>query len=211
MRSDQVTGRTWGARGATPVVRRTGNRFSANAMSAISTRGRMHFMVFTETFDAKAMCRFLARIVGHFDHKVHLIVDRHSAHGSKTVRTWLAGRKVPDRAALPALVLARTEPGRAGQRRPLTQPAPHPPGQEPDRTRRRNPQVLPQAPAPAPHRPRLLRRPPRPLRPGREAHEFLIKMTSGVGPRANRRWNNPVGSRVSPSARLSPSTRYGHF
>ncbi|MEW1701013.1 transposase, partial [Streptomyces sp. NPDC091278] len=76
IRSDQVTGRTWGAKGATPVVRRTGSRFSVNAMSAISTRGRMRFMVFTETFDAKVMCRFLTRLVGHFDRKVHLIVDR---------------------------------------------------------------------------------------------------------------------------------------
>lgn len=32
-------------RGKTPVVRRTGNRLSANAMSAISAKGRMHFMV----------------------------------------------------------------------------------------------------------------------------------------------------------------------
>lgn len=80
IRADQVIGRTWGMKGKTPVVRRTGNRFSVNAMSAISTRGRMHFMVFTEAFDATVMCRFLARIVGHFDHKVHLIVDRHSVH-----------------------------------------------------------------------------------------------------------------------------------
>lgn len=90
IRSDQVTGRTWGMKGKTPVVRRTGNRFSVNAMSAISTKGRMHFMVFTESFDATVMCRFLARVVGHFDRKVHLIVDRHSAHRSKTVRAWLA-------------------------------------------------------------------------------------------------------------------------
>ncbi|MES9506920.1 transposase [Streptomyces sp. NPDC000609] len=89
----QVTGRTWGARGITPVVRRTGNRFSANAMSAISTEGRMHFMVFTESFKAKAMYRFLDRLAGHVDRKVHLIVDRHSAHRSKTARTWLADHK----------------------------------------------------------------------------------------------------------------------
>ncbi|MEU9063484.1 IS630 family transposase [Streptomyces sp. NPDC048430] len=89
MRSDRVTGRTWGVKGRTPVVRRTGNRFSVNPMSAISTKGRMHFMVFTESFDATVMCRFLAGIVGHFDRK-HLIVDRHSAHRSKTVRAWLA-------------------------------------------------------------------------------------------------------------------------
>ncbi len=63
------------------------------SMSAISTRGRMHFMVFTETFDAQVMCRFLARLTGHFDRKVQLIVDRHSAHRAKAVRTWLADHK----------------------------------------------------------------------------------------------------------------------
>ncbi|WP_452750457.1 IS630 family transposase [Streptomyces celluloflavus] len=93
IRSDQVTGRTWGAKGTTPIVRRTGNRFSVNAMSAISTRGRTRFMVFTESFDTKGMRCFLARIIGHFDRKIHLIVDRHSAHRSKTVQTWLASHK----------------------------------------------------------------------------------------------------------------------
>jgi transposase len=96
--SDQVTGRTWGAKGCTPIVRRTGNRFSVNAMSAISTRGRTHFMVFTGTFDAEVMCRFLDRLAGHFGHKVHLVVDGHSAHRSRTVRTWLADH--PDRIEL---------------------------------------------------------------------------------------------------------------
>ncbi|MFJ9847718.1 IS630 family transposase [Kitasatospora sp. NPDC101155] len=90
IRSDQVTGRTWGAKGRTPIVRRTGNRFSVNAMSAISAKGRMHFMVFTGTFDAKVMCRFLDRLTGHLDRKVHLVVDRHSAHRSRAVRAWLA-------------------------------------------------------------------------------------------------------------------------
>ncbi|MCX4633355.1 IS630 family transposase [Streptomyces sp. NBC_01443] len=93
VRSEQVTGRTWGGEGTTPVVRRTGNRFSVSAMSAISTKGRMHVMVFTESFEAKVMCRFLGRLAGHFDRKVHLIVDRHSAHRPKTVRTWLADHK----------------------------------------------------------------------------------------------------------------------
>ncbi|MFE3946738.1 IS630 family transposase [Streptomyces sp. NPDC059118] len=106
IRSDQVTGRTWGEKGRTPVVARTGNRFSVNAMSAISTKGRMHFMVFTETFDAQVMCRFLARLAGHFDRKVHLVVDRHSAHRSKAVRDWLADHK--DRVELH--FLPRTHP-----------------------------------------------------------------------------------------------------
>ncbi|MFG2698275.1 winged helix-turn-helix domain-containing protein [Kitasatospora sp. NPDC048407] len=46
VRSDQVSGRTWAPRGETPTVRRTGNRFSVNAMSAISPRGRMWFTVY---------------------------------------------------------------------------------------------------------------------------------------------------------------------
>ncbi|MFF8925604.1 IS630 family transposase [Streptomyces koyangensis] len=90
IRSGQVTGRTWGEKGRTPIVRRSGNRFSVNAMSAISTKGRMHFMVFAGTFDSAVMCHFLARLVGHFDHKIHLVVDGHSAHRSKKVKVWLA-------------------------------------------------------------------------------------------------------------------------
>lgn len=86
---DQATGRTWGLRGRTPPVRRTGSRFSVNAMSAISTKRRIRFTVFTDTFDAKAVCRFLDRLAGRFDRKVHLVVDRCSAHRSKTVRAWL--------------------------------------------------------------------------------------------------------------------------
>jgi transposase len=69
------------------------DRFSVNAMSAISTRGRMHFMVFAGVFDAKVMCRFLDRLTWHFDREVHLIVGRHSAHRSKAVRAWLVDRK----------------------------------------------------------------------------------------------------------------------
>ncbi|MFF5637789.1 transposase [Streptomyces sp. NPDC012825] len=73
-------------------MRRSGNRFSVNAMSAISTRGRMHFMAFAESFTVEVMCRFLERLAGHFDRKVHLVVDTHSAHRSKKVRNWLAAR-----------------------------------------------------------------------------------------------------------------------
>ncbi|MFD4553087.1 IS630 family transposase [Streptomyces sp. NPDC058469] len=90
IRSDRVTGRTWDAKGRTPTVRRTGNRFSVNAVSAISSKGRMHFMVFTETFDADVMCRFLDRLAGHFERRVHLVLDGPSAHRSRKVRAWLA-------------------------------------------------------------------------------------------------------------------------
>ncbi|WP_367043905.1 hypothetical protein [Streptomyces sp. Je 1-332] len=57
----RVTGRTWGEKGKAPVVRRSGARVSVNAISAISTKGRMHFMVSTESFTVEVMCRFFRR------------------------------------------------------------------------------------------------------------------------------------------------------
>lgn len=41
---------------------------------------------------AEVMCRFLGRLVGHVDHESHLVVDGHSAHGSRKVGDWLAAR-----------------------------------------------------------------------------------------------------------------------
>ncbi len=52
-RSDHLSGRTWGERGKTPVLARTGKRFGLNAMSAISTRGKRYFTIFPGKFDAR--------------------------------------------------------------------------------------------------------------------------------------------------------------
>ncbi|WP_443056686.1 transposase [Streptomyces sp. MUM 178J] len=71
---------------------------NSNRLRAPTPPGRIHFMVFTESFTAEVMCRFLERIAGHFDHKVHLVVDGHSAHRSRKVRDWLAAH--PDDAKL---------------------------------------------------------------------------------------------------------------
>ncbi|MFE1322684.1 IS630 family transposase [Kitasatospora phosalacinea] len=90
IRSDQVCGRTRAPRGRTPVMHRMGNRFSADAMSAISPRGRMWFTVYRGPFTAEVFCDFLDRLDKQFDRPVHLVVDRHSVHHSRKVRAWLA-------------------------------------------------------------------------------------------------------------------------
>lgn len=51
-RSDHLSGRTWGRRGETPTLARTGNRFGVNAISAIWTTGQMSFTVLPGCFDA---------------------------------------------------------------------------------------------------------------------------------------------------------------
>ena len=47
LRSDHNVGRTYGIKGETPVVKRTGNRFSCNMISAITNLGKLSFMVFS--------------------------------------------------------------------------------------------------------------------------------------------------------------------
>lgn len=89
LRSDHHTGKTYGIRGKTPVVRRTGKRFGCNMISAISNQGTLRFMVFRESFKVDVFITFLRRLVRQRTRKLFLIVDQHPVHKSKKVSTWL--------------------------------------------------------------------------------------------------------------------------
>lgn len=93
LRSDHNVGRTYGLKGKTPVVKRTGNRFSCNMISSITNLGKLRFMVFHENFTQEIFLKFLERLVRESDRKVFLIVDRHRAHRSKKVNSWLTANK----------------------------------------------------------------------------------------------------------------------
>ena len=91
LRSDHQTGTTWGARGKTPVVKKTGKRFGCNMISAITNQGDLRFMVFEKRFTAPVFLDFLERLIkSESGRKVYLIVDRHSVHKSNAVTQWVA-------------------------------------------------------------------------------------------------------------------------
>ncbi|MFD3595923.1 IS630 family transposase [Nocardia sp. NPDC058640] len=90
VRSDHLSGATWGRVGQTPTVARTGKRFSLNAMSAISTRGDMRFTVFAGRFDTAEFLAFCKRLIAGYDTKIHLVLDGHPVHRCKATRTWMA-------------------------------------------------------------------------------------------------------------------------
>ena len=91
LRSDHQTGTTWGEKGKTPVVKKTGKRFGCNMISAITNQGDLRFMVFEQRFTAPVFLGFLERLVkSESGRKVYLIVDRHSVHKSKAVSQWVA-------------------------------------------------------------------------------------------------------------------------
>jgi transposase len=89
LRSDHNVGRTYGLKGKTPVVKRTGNRFSCNMISTITNLGKLTFMVFYENFTSEIFLQFLKRLVRQSNRKVFLIVDNHRSHKSKMVNKWL--------------------------------------------------------------------------------------------------------------------------
>jgi len=96
IRSDHHAGRTWGAKGQTPIVRATGARHGMSLISAITSRGHMRFMIIEKgTVNADVFIEFLKRLIKGADRKIFLIVDRGSAHRAKKVGSFvetLAGK-----------------------------------------------------------------------------------------------------------------------
>jgi transposase len=90
LRSDHQAGTTWGVKGQTPVVRKSGNRFGCNMISAITNSGQMSFTVFSGRFMAQVFIGFLERMTNHHSgSKIFLIIDRRSVHRSKKVLEWV--------------------------------------------------------------------------------------------------------------------------
>jgi transposase len=93
LRSDHVTGRSYGIRGRTPVIPGTGNRFGCNMISAVTNRGHLCFMVFIETFRVKIFLEFLKRLIKQNNGKVFLILDGHPVHRSGKAKEWLQNNR----------------------------------------------------------------------------------------------------------------------
>jgi transposase len=89
LRSDHQTGTSYAKRGVTPVIPGTGQRFRCNMISTVTNRGSLAFMVFTESFTAPVMVRFLKRLTRHAGRRVFLIVDGHPVHRSARVKSWV--------------------------------------------------------------------------------------------------------------------------
>ena len=73
VRSDYHTGHTWAPVGQTPVVPRTGARFSLQMLSAISAQGEMRFMVHEGSVTADTFCEFLTRLATGMERKIYLV------------------------------------------------------------------------------------------------------------------------------------------
>ena len=89
MRSDHQAGTSYAPKGKTPVIKKTGQRFRLNMISAISNQGKKQFMLFRDGFNSKKFLIFLKQLVKNKRKKIYLIVDSHPAHRSEGVKNWL--------------------------------------------------------------------------------------------------------------------------
>ena len=86
IRSDHHAGRTWGAKGETPIVQATGARHGMSLISAVTARGHMRFMIIEKgSVNAGIFIEFLKRLIKGARQNIFLIVDRGPAHRAKKV------------------------------------------------------------------------------------------------------------------------------
>lgn len=90
MRSDHQAGRSYAPAGETPVIRKTGQRFSLNMISAISNRGHLQFMILDGRFNSEVFQRFLQQMIKYGRQKIFFVTDGHPAHKTKKLNEWLA-------------------------------------------------------------------------------------------------------------------------
>lgn len=77
--------------GRRAIARVAGRRAGANMISAIANGGQLSFRVFEGRFTADVFIDFLRRLMATYEgRKIYLIVDNHSTHHAKKVRSWLA-------------------------------------------------------------------------------------------------------------------------
>jgi transposase len=93
MRSDHQAGKSYAPKGKTPIVKATGKRFSLNMISAISNKGHLQFMIIDGSFNGEVFQTFLEGMIKYAKTKIFYITDGHSAHKTKKLKEWLAGKK----------------------------------------------------------------------------------------------------------------------
>jgi transposase len=89
LRSGDIRGRGFSPRGETPVVHATAKYENLSMISAITNKGRVHWMVIDGTVNIERFIEFLKRLIKNCRHKIFLIVDNLKVHHAIKVKEWL--------------------------------------------------------------------------------------------------------------------------
>jgi transposase len=92
-RADAVHGKTWGAKGRTPVVERPGQRQSISAASAVNARGAFWYCTYQGGLNAELFVTLLKKMMRRRMRPVHLVLDSLPAHKTALVNAYVASTK----------------------------------------------------------------------------------------------------------------------
>jgi len=90
-RADAVHGKTWSAKGQTPVVSVPGQRQSISAASAVNSKGGFWFSTYKGGLTSDGFVGLLRKLMKHRRKPLHLVLDNLPAHKSAAVRTYVEG------------------------------------------------------------------------------------------------------------------------
>ncbi len=93
LRADGVQGKTWGAKGQTPVMAVPGQRQGISAASAVSAKGAFWFATYKGGLNAELFITLLRRLTRGRRKPLHLVLDNLPAHKTRAVRDYVASRK----------------------------------------------------------------------------------------------------------------------
>jgi transposase len=92
-RADAVQGKTWGAKGKTPVVPVPGQRQGISAASAVNSKGGFWFATYKGGLNGELFVDLLRRMMKGRRRPIHLVVDGLPAHKAKLVRKYVDSLK----------------------------------------------------------------------------------------------------------------------
>ena len=89
IRNNSQHGRSYSPRGQTPVIRLSAKRITTNMISTVTNQGKVRFMIYEGTMNAKCLIRFLRQLIKSAKKKIFLILDNLRVHHAKVVKVWL--------------------------------------------------------------------------------------------------------------------------
>jgi len=92
-KSSHQAGRSYAPKGQTPIIMRTGKRFTVNMISAISNRGHLEFMLMKAGFNSEVFVLFLEQLIKYKRQKIFFITDNHPSHKTKKLMEWMETNK----------------------------------------------------------------------------------------------------------------------
>ena len=86
--------RGYAPKGQTPIVKVQAKKMHINMISAISSQGKLHFLLYSDAINSDRLISFMQAIVKTSEgRKVYLILDNLKVHHSKKVSEWVEEHK----------------------------------------------------------------------------------------------------------------------